>query len=100
VIGSATPVVAIGCLYDTGRGYPGATFGADAAAAGAGLVHGSVVELDPARSGEALAALDRYEGDEYERVVIRTESGAEVATYAWIAPLTGCEAIAEGRWID
>ena len=48
--------------------------------------------LDPERADAALAALDRYEGDEYERITVRTEAGVEVAAYAWIAPLTGCRA--------
>jgi gamma-glutamylcyclotransferase (GGCT)/AIG2-like uncharacterized protein YtfP len=52
-----------GVLYDTGRGYPAAVLGR-AAAGDAGRVHGHVVELDPARTAEALAALDRYEGVE------------------------------------
>jgi gamma-glutamylcyclotransferase (GGCT)/AIG2-like uncharacterized protein YtfP len=96
VVGRPAADAAIGCLYDTGRGYPGATFGAD----GPRLVYGTVVELDPARVDAALAALDRYEGNEYGRIVIRTEQGAEVATYAWIAPLNGCQAVAGGRWKD
>jgi hypothetical protein len=29
---------------------------------------------------------------------VRTESGVEVAAYAWIAPLTGCRALTGGRW--
>ena len=32
--------------------------------------------LDPARAGAALAALDRYEGDEYERIAVRTRGRA------------------------
>ena len=81
-----------GVLYDTGRGYPAAVFDED------GAVHGYVVELDAARAAEALVALDRYEGSEYERITVRTANGVEVATYAWIAPLQGCRAVAGGRW--
>jgi hypothetical protein len=47
---------------------------------------------------EALAALDRYEGDEYERVLVRTAGGREVFTYAWIAPLDRLVPLADGRW--
>lgn len=84
-----------GALYDTGHGYPAATFAADAPT----VVHGVVVELDPARTDEALRALDRYEGPDYERVRVCTTDGTEVFTYTWIAPLDDCSAIADGRWV-
>ena len=88
-----------GILYDTGRGYPAAVFGDDETAAPPhGTVHGYVVDLDPARATEALAALDRYEGTEYKRITVRTAGGLEVATYAWTAPLNGCRPVADGRW--
>ena len=48
--------------------------------------------------GDCLAALDRYEGDEYERVLVRTAGGREVFTYAWIAPLDRLVPLADGRW--
>jgi gamma-glutamylcyclotransferase (GGCT)/AIG2-like uncharacterized protein YtfP len=83
-----------GRLYDTGRGYPAATFSADAS----GLVHGVVVDIDPMRACEAIARLDRYEGPEYERIEVRTAAGADVFTYAWIAPLEGCDPVPDGRW--
>jgi gamma-glutamylcyclotransferase (GGCT)/AIG2-like uncharacterized protein YtfP len=82
-----------GQLYDTGRGYPGATF--DPAAPG--WVQGVVVMLAQPDT-EALAALDRYEGDEYERVLVRTAGGREVFTYAWIAPLDRLVPVVDGRW--
>ncbi len=63
----------------TGRDYPGARFDADG-----GTVPGVVVELDPDRADAALAALDRYEGAEYERVAVRTERGVEAYAYGWI----------------
>jgi gamma-glutamylcyclotransferase (GGCT)/AIG2-like uncharacterized protein YtfP len=87
-----------GTLYDTGRGYPAAVFADDAGAAAGTMVHGYVVALDAARATDALAALDRYEGSEYERVTVRTASGIEAATYAWVAPLDGCRPVADGRW--
>ena len=67
VTGEPFADAAVGCLYDTGRGYPAATFeGHDSEATegersvestqknrtcGWSLVHGTVVTLDPARSG-------------------------------------------------
>ena len=86
-----------GSLYDTGRGYPAATFPAPAAASGS-LVHGFVVALDARGADAALAALDRYEGDEYERITGRTAAGVDAFTYNWVAPLAGCRPVAGGRW--
>jgi gamma-glutamylcyclotransferase (GGCT)/AIG2-like uncharacterized protein YtfP len=68
-----------GAFCETGRDYPGARFDVD------GSVPGVVVELDPARRDAALAALDRYEGPEYERVSVCTESGLEAYAYGWIS---------------
>lgn len=88
-----------GALYDTGRGYPAAVFDGPGETVDTGnAVHGYVVELDPAGAAEAFTTLDRYEGPEYERTVVRTERGVEVATYAWIAPLAGCRPVPGGRW--
>jgi len=106
VTGAPEPDAVAGRLYDTGRGYPAATFlseGPDLVGGDlvhGGLVHGIVVTLAPDRAEAALVALDRYEGNEYERITVRTEQGREAATYAWIAPLTGCRALETGRWGD
>ena len=109
VTGAPEPDAVAGRLYDTGRGYPAATFlsdGDDLVHGGlvhgglvhGGLVHGMCVTLAPDRADAALVALDRYEGDEYERITVQTLRGLEVATYAWTAPLTGCRAVETGRW--
>ena len=95
VTGAPEPDAVPGRLYDTGRGYPAATFAADGSE-----VHGIVVTLAPERAAAALVALDRYEGDEYERITVRTQRGLDVGTYAWIAPLTGCRLLDSGRWAD
>ena len=98
VIGPGEVDAVTGHLYDTGRGYPGATF-----AAGAGpesLVHGIVVPLDPALGPDAFDTLDRYEGPEYRRIDVRTQAGRTAAAYAWIAPLAGCRPVPGGRWAD
>ena len=105
VVGTPSPDAVKGCLYDTRRGYPAATFSAEQPgftqeSGGGSLVHGTVVEIDPEQSAAALAALDDYEGHEYARVWVRTEAGVEATAYAWTAPLTGCRALAGGRWID
>jgi gamma-glutamylcyclotransferase (GGCT)/AIG2-like uncharacterized protein YtfP len=98
-IGAPQADAVVGRLYDTNRGYPAATFGPGSERS-APLVHGTVVTLDPERVEAALAALDRYEGPEYERITVRTEAGIEAAAYAWIASLTGCRPVAGGRWGD
>ena len=87
-----------GTLYDTGRGYPAAVFGGADTNATEDVVHGYVVELDAAYATDGVEALDRYEGDEYERVTVRTAGGVEADTYSWIAPLSTCRRVAEGRW--
>jgi len=118
-----------GRLYDTGRGYPAATFGDRPPPADqtgvvegqtgvvegqtgvvegqtgvvegqTGVVEGIVVTIDPARAEEALAALDRYEGAEYRRVAVRTRGGVEAAAYDWIAPIDGLHPIPGGSWPD
>jgi gamma-glutamylcyclotransferase (GGCT)/AIG2-like uncharacterized protein YtfP len=98
VVGTPSPDAVIGRLYDTGRGYPGATFSTGSTREG--FVHGTVLEIDPDRSAAALAAIDDYEGNEYERVPVQTVAGVEATAYAWIAPLTGCPVVSGGRWVD
>ena len=101
VVGTPQDDAVAGCLYDTGRGYPAATFRAGPAGddpIGEAVVHGAVVTLDPARSAAALTAIDSYEGSEYRRISVRTEAGLEAATYAWIAPLAGCRPLPGGRF--
>lgn len=101
VVGESRADAVTGRLYDTGRGYPAATFDPVPDSEGPGrLVHGTVVTLDPARATAALDALDRYEGHEYRRIAVRTDAGLDVATYAWTAPLTGCRPVGGGRWRD
>ncbi len=95
-----------GRLYDTGAGYPAAVFGAETGlvrtqrshgrrSEGAiEVVHGWCVDVDEAR----VAEIDRFEGDDYERITVETTEGAPVQAYAWRAPLTTCTLIPGGRW--
>jgi gamma-glutamylcyclotransferase (GGCT)/AIG2-like uncharacterized protein YtfP len=94
IVGAPEPAAVPGTLYDTGRGYPAATFEPGSA----GLVHGVVVVLDACRSEAALTALDRYEAHEYARIEVLTASGLPAVTYAWTAPLDQCVALPGGRW--
>ncbi len=93
-VGGPEPDAVPGTLYDTGRGYPAATFEPGST----GLVHGVVVVLDTSRFEAALTALDRYEAHEYARIEVRTASGLPAVTYAWTASLDRCAAIPGGRW--
>ena len=83
-----------GVLFDTGRGYPAATF----AVASAEVVHGVVVAIDPAREADGLAALDRYEGPEYERVTVETVGAVRAFAYAWIGGDPAGRPVPGGRW--
>jgi gamma-glutamylcyclotransferase (GGCT)/AIG2-like uncharacterized protein YtfP len=84
------PARARGFLYDTGRGYPAATFAPDG-----DELHGAVLTLTPADL--ALPRLDRFEGDEYARVDITTDGSPAIA-YAWRGDVGGLRRIASGSW--
>lgn len=70
-------------MYDTGEGYPAVVFENDG-----GLVPGFVVELVASREDEAVAVLDRIEGEGtlYRRVKVTTSEGA-AQSYEWIGPV-------------
>ena len=91
--GAAQSATVPGMLFDTGWGYPAACFGPDTP----GLVHGVVVHLEPATRSEALAALDRYEGAGYRRVVVAAGETAAF-TYEWIGPRGGLTPLPAGVW--
>jgi len=76
------PATATGRLWDTGRGYPAVRFGDTGE-----LVPGILVDLAPDRAGEAVAGLDRIEGEGvlYRRVEILT-SGGLALSYEWLGP--------------
>jgi gamma-glutamylcyclotransferase (GGCT)/AIG2-like uncharacterized protein YtfP len=88
---SHRPARVRGRLFDTGHGYPAATFAEDGTP-----IDGVVLTL--ADGAAALAVLDRFEGDEYERVLVRTEAGDEVLTYAWRLDTAPLVPIGSGRW--
>ena len=86
------PATAPGRAWDTGLGYPAVRFGDTAE-----LVPGVLVELDPERASEAVARLDRIEGEGvlYRRVEGLT-SGGRALTYEWLGPVDGLRALARG----
>lgn len=81
-----------GTLYDTGAGYPAAVFHEPGPA-----LHGVVLDFVAGATADALAALDRFEGPEYRRVVVSSTAGAAWA-YEWAGPVTDLVVIGEGRF--
>lgn len=83
-----------GRLYDSGYGWPVATF-----EAGADLVPGTLVDLDPARVEEALTILDAVEAtatDLLVRITVATTDGTPAWAYHCVAPEPGMVPIR--RW--
>lgn len=91
-----------GRLYDTGLGYPGATFGPEAepGSGGAGLVIGHTVHLLQASLTRALEVIDREEDlveGLYRRVLVTTRAGIRAWAYEWAASLD-LAPIGSGDW--
>jgi len=75
------PAEVPGALFDSGYGWPVATFVGDAAGA---TVPGTLVELDPEHLAEALVVLDEVEAtatDLLVRVTVTTTEGAAAWAY-------------------
>jgi gamma-glutamylcyclotransferase (GGCT)/AIG2-like uncharacterized protein YtfP len=70
-----------GRLDESTTAFPAARFAQD----GETAIPGELVWLEPNRADEALAELDRYEGEGFRRVtvVVRTEAGDDVSAYAY-----------------
>jgi gamma-glutamylcyclotransferase (GGCT)/AIG2-like uncharacterized protein YtfP len=71
-----------GRLYDTGRGYPAAVFGATG-----GTITGETGQLRSDGLADALALLDEIEGavhDLYRRVVVTTAGGVVAWAYEYV----------------
>ena len=84
-----------GRLYDSGYGWPVATFDDGES----DVVPGTLVSLDAARVDEALALLDAVEAtatDLLARIVVTTTDGAPAWTYHCARPEPGMVRIA--RW--
>ena len=86
------PATARGHLWDTGSGYPAVRFDPDGAD-----VPGFLVALDPGGAAEAIAVLDRIEGEGalYRRVRVATSGGPAVA-YEWLGSTEGLVPLASG----
>ena len=73
------PAEVAGRIYDSGNGWPVATF-----EDGDELVPGTVIDLDPARADEAIALLDVVEAtatDLLRRIAVTTTDGARAWAY-------------------
>lgn len=81
-----------GQLYKVGW-YPGLVLG------GAGRVMGELFRVSP----ELLAALDFYEGEEYERILYSVMAAnsrtMEANVWKWDRPIETLEVIAGGDWL-
>jgi gamma-glutamylcyclotransferase (GGCT)/AIG2-like uncharacterized protein YtfP len=97
VVGAGSPDSVAGTLYDTGEGYPAASF-----EAGDGRVVGQVFQLDGGRLDEALELLDEVEDAVlglYRRVRVVTDAGLDVWAYQYgtglqLTPIDG------GDWLS
>ena len=89
-----------GVLYDTGEGYPAASF--DRAVGGNFSITGCVFELRAEESERALAELDEVEeavAGLYNRVTVTTAGGVDAWAYEYGRGLE-LMAIEGGSWID
>ncbi len=83
---------AMGRLWDTGRGYPAVRFDE-----GAEAIPGIVVTLAPDLAADAVAILDRIEGEGvlYRRVDVVTSAGPAMS-YEWLGATDGLAPLAKG----
>ena len=81
-----------GQLWDTGRGYPAATFVGDQ------LIPGVIVWVTGDRWDEAIRTLDEIEGEGslYRRVEVNTSRGL-ATTYEWLLTTEGLRPLRDWR---
>src|SRR5690606_12472993 len=84
VIGGGTADPARGRLYDTGFGWPAATFTAETGHTRPTRIAGRVLDLRPDSLDAALVVLDEFEGiheGAYVRIAITTDAGITAWAY-------------------
>jgi gamma-glutamylcyclotransferase (GGCT)/AIG2-like uncharacterized protein YtfP len=94
VVGEGVDTAVFGALFDTGLGYPAATFG------GSARILGRIYQLAPLQP--ALDHLDEVEGAVrglYRRVVVSTESGQCAWAYECGDPDLMVTRIVGGDWL-
>jgi gamma-glutamylcyclotransferase (GGCT)/AIG2-like uncharacterized protein YtfP len=100
VVGAGEADSVAGVLFDTGEGYPAASF-EPAPTVEAQRIVGQVFELDPSMLDEALEVLDEVEDAVlglYRRVRVETAAGRCVWAYQYGQGLT-LTPIAGGNWL-
>ncbi len=87
------PAAVPGRIYDSGYGWPLASFATAAQAVSPGTIPGTLIDLDPVRLAEALALLDEVENTATDLVVrIRVTATDGTAAWAYHAPVIPPEA--------
>jgi gamma-glutamylcyclotransferase (GGCT)/AIG2-like uncharacterized protein YtfP len=81
-----------GRLYDSGAGYPAATFGA-----GLGTIEGYRLRLRPDRAQEALRTFTEMEAGLFHPATVTTGGGVEATAYEWIGSTQGLPVLT-GMW--
>ena len=86
------PATARGRLWYTARGYPAVRFDE-----GDSAIPGFLVTIDPERLAEAIAVLDRIEGEGvlYRRLVVTTSAGPAMS-YEWLGTTAGLRLLTGG----
>ena len=86
-----------GRMWDTGRGYPAVRFDRSGEPAAGGRVPGVVADLLPGCVAQAVATLDRIEGEGvlYRRVEVTSSHGRAMA-YEWLGATDGMARLATG----
>jgi gamma-glutamylcyclotransferase (GGCT)/AIG2-like uncharacterized protein YtfP len=100
VVGDGELDAVPGVLYDTGHGYPAASF--DSASAGGRTISGRVFGLHADRTSTALEQLDEIEGAVaglYRRVTVTTRRGTDAWAYEYGGGLD-LRPIDSGSWLD
>lgn len=91
-IAEATRDTVSGRLYDSGAGYPAATFGA-----GLGTIEGYLLRLRPDRAHEALRTFTEMEAGLFHPATVTTGGGVEATAYEWIGSTQGLPLVT-GMW--
>jgi gamma-glutamylcyclotransferase (GGCT)/AIG2-like uncharacterized protein YtfP len=91
-VAEATRDTASGRLYDSGAGYPAATFGA-----GLGTIEGYRLRLRPDRAHEALRTFTEMEAGLFHPTTVTTGGGIEATAYEWIGSTEGLPRLT-GMW--
>jgi gamma-glutamylcyclotransferase (GGCT)/AIG2-like uncharacterized protein YtfP len=82
-----------GHLFDSGLGYPAATFDA-----GETEVEGYVLRILPGEEAEAAKTIADQENNLFSPVTVETRGGTEAIAYEWVGSTEGLEELPDGVW--